>query len=124
MISDINKEIIRVLKMTDLKIIDDLSELSSKSVFLGNIYRLKDRGTKCYKKNSFFTSLFIYTGEGQKGLAYEYSENLLDLLDNNFFKNEEDYTVNYEIRKEEIKKVNSDVGKFYQYEIQIQVKVY
>lgn len=124
MIEKINRELYRLSKLSNLDVIDDFVDLKPKSIFLSEIYRLQNTGSKTSPKKNFFTTLYIQEADNQKASLYEIADNFLDILENNFFCNEEELVINYKITREGMKRINSDKGKFYQYSIQLHITMY
>lgn len=124
MIEEINRELVRVGDMAGLNIIDDYISLQSKSLYIGEIYRLRTKGSKTHPKKNFYTTLYIYEIDNQKASLYREADNFLDIFEDEFFKGEDRFVVNYKIERESSQKVYSDTGKFYQYSIQLYISIY
>ena len=110
MIEKINRELVRITNLSGLTPIDDYNYLQSKTLYTGEIYRLRTKGTKTYPKKNFHTTLYIYEAD--------------NLSEEEFFKDEKEYNFSYNIQRESSQKIYSDKGKFYQYSIQLYITVY
>lgn len=124
MIEKINRELVRIIKSSGLTPIDDHTNLKTKTMYLSEIYRLRDKGTKTYNKKHYYTTLYLYEQDNHKASLYALADRFLDTLEKEFFKDEKEYTFNYRIQREGADKILADVGKFYQYSIQLYITVY
>lgn len=124
MIEKINRELVRISNLSGLTTIDDYAYLKSKTLHIGEIYRLRTKGTKTYPKKNYYTTLYIYEADNQKASLYKEADKFLTLLEEEFFKDEEEYKFSYRIQRESSDKIFSDKGKFYQYSIQLYISVY
>ena len=124
MIEKINRELVRITNLSGLTPIDDYNYLQSKTLYTGEIYRLRTKGTKTYPKKNFHTTLYIYEADNQKASLYREADKFLTLLEEEFFKDEKEYNFSYNIQREASQKIYSDKGKFYQYSIQLYITVY
>ena len=124
MIEKINRELVRISNLSGLTTIDDYNYLQSKTLYVGEIYRLRTKGTKTYPKKNFYTTLYLFEADNMKTSLYNEADKFLTLLEEEFFKDEKEYNISYNIQREASKKIYSDKGKFYQYSIQLYITVY
>lgn len=124
MIEKINRELVRISNLSGLTTIDDYIDLKSKTLYVGEIYRLRTKGTKTYPKKNFYTTLYLFEADNKKASLYNEADKFLTLLEEEFFKDEKEYNISYNIQREASQKIYSDKGKFYQYSIQLYITVY
>ena len=122
-IIDVNKELYRIAKSIGLKLIDDVENIQSKTLWLEDINVLKGEGNKNYSKKVFYISINLYEVDNKKTSFYEKSEELLNALKTDLFPNTE-YSIKFEIKNESSRKVSTDVAKFYQYSIDFYLHTY
>lgn len=120
---DVNKELFRIAKLAGLKLIDDVEAIQSKTLWLEEINIIKGEGNKCYTKKTFLITLNLYEVDTKKNAFYEKSEELLEILKTKLFENDAEHTVELDIKKENTKKIGTDVAKFYQYTIDFYLHV-
>lgn len=124
LIEKINRELVRMITLSGLTPIDDLEFINSKTVFINELYKYRDKGTKDYKKENYYAVLQLYETDSKKLEMYNQADLFKTNIEEHFFEEVDEYTIDYEITKETSKKVFSDVGKFYQYTIEMTITAY
>ncbi len=121
---DVNRELYKIANSVGLKLIDDIEGIKPKTLWLEDIDVFVGEGNKNYTKKVFYISINLYESSTEKESFYKKSEELLNALQANFFSDIEDYRVEVDIRRQNSRKVNTDVAKFYQYSIDFYLNTY
>lgn len=112
----INREIVKMAEAVGLVVVDDVEFLQANVLWIEQLYKSKNAGNKSNDKHSFYANLNLYELNANKLKLYEKATAFSEKMLNDFLKDDNfGYQVKVEKRKEELRKVYTDVGKLYQY---------
>lgn len=121
-IQKINRELVRVIKLSGLKAIDDYEDMGNHTVLIDDIYQIPDRSSKDTQNSQFHTVLYLIVKDTNKSGMYELSEILKKNLQECFFEGEY-INKRLSFKKETARKINTDIGKFYQYSFDVLIRL-
>lgn len=124
LIEQINRELIKVINLSGLTPIDDLEYINANTMFINELHLFNNSGTKDSNKESYYVVLQIYENDTNKLKMYQHAQAFKDNFKNTFVDSIDNYKIDYKIVEEASQKVFSDVGKFYQYTIEMTITAY
>ena len=124
LIEKINRELIKAINETGLTPIDDLEYINANTVFINELHMFNNSNTKDINKESYYVVLQLYENDTSKLDMYRNSQAFKSNFKELFPDMIDEYKLNYKIIEEASQKVFSDVGKFYQYTIEMTITAY
>lgn len=124
LIEKINRELIKAINETGLTPIDDLEYINANTVFINELYMFNNSNTKDTNKEDYYVVLQLYENDTSKLAMYRNSQAFKSNFKELFPEVIDNYRLDCRIIKEASQKVFSDVGKFYQYTIELTISAY